>query len=46
MNEVVVEIDNILVQASMNATMDNGIKPPMHNLAQKPQTLNLINKGM
>jgi hypothetical protein len=26
--------------------MDNAIKPPMHNLTQKPQTSNLINKGI
>jgi hypothetical protein len=33
MNEVV-EIGNIPMQASVKATMDNVIKPPMHNLAQ------------
>lgn len=30
----------------MKATMDNVVKPPMHNLAQKPHTSNLINKGI
>ncbi len=30
----------------MKATMDNAVKFPMHNLAQKPQTSNLINKGI
>jgi len=46
MNEVVVNIGDIPLKTPMKATMHNATKTSMHNPMQKPQTSNLINKGI